>query len=156
MKVSQKGLDLIAKFEGIRLVAYKCSAGVQTIGIGSTRYEDGSPVKAGDVLESEAAAYALFKNTIKQYEDGVNRLVTAKINQNQFDALVSFAYNLGTDEDADNIAEGLGDSTLLKLVNANPSNPAIRAQFMVWVNSGGKRTKGLVRRRNAEADLYFK
>lgn len=155
MRISDNGIAFIAEWEGVRLKAYKCSAGIYTIGIGSTRYEDGSPVKAGDVLPSEPAAYALFKNTIGEYERGVRSLVKSAINQNQFDALVSLAYNIGLDIDEDTIAEGLGDSTLLKLVNANPNNPAIRAEFAKWRKAKGKVSRGLVRRREAEANLYF-
>jgi lysozyme len=147
MKVSQKGLDLIAKFEGIRLVAYKCSAGVWTVGIGSTRYEDGSPVKAGDVLESEAAAYKLFANTLTQYEQGVDKAITAEISQHQFDALVSLAYNIGV--------SAFAKSTVARRVNANPDDPKIRDGFLLWVKAAGKVLAGLVRRRTAEADLYF-
>jgi lysozyme len=155
MKVSQRGLDLIAKFEGIRLVAYKCSAGVQTIGIGSTRYEDGSPVKAGDVLENEAAAYKLFANTLVQYEDAVNDLITAKLNQNQFDALASLVYNIGRGSDKPQFSGGFTRSTIRKKVNANPADPSIRDEFARWSRAGGKVLAGLVRRRAAEADLYF-
>ena len=147
MKVSQKGLDLIAKFEGIRLVAYKCSAGVWTVGVGSTRYEDGSPVKAGDVLENEAAAYKLFANTLTQYEQGVDKAITAEISQHQFDALVSLAYNIGV--------SAFAKSTVARRVNANPADPKIRDGFLLWVKAAGKVLAGLVRRRTAEADLYF-
>lgn len=147
MKLSQNGAEFIADFEGIRLKAYKCSAGVWTIGAGSTRYEDGSPVKAGDVLESEAAAYALFKNTVGKYEEAVN-LLNAKLTQNQFDALVSLVYNIG--------AGAFAKSTVAKRVLANPGDPTIRAALMLWNRAGGRVVQGLTNRRKAEADLYFK
>jgi lysozyme len=81
------------------------------------------------------------------YEKSVDSFCRDDINQNQFDALVSFAYNLGVGN--------LKSSTLLKKVNANPSDPTIRDEFMKWVNGGGKKLPGLVKRRQAEADLYF-
>lgn len=145
MKVSQSGLDLIAKYEGIRLKAYKCSAGVLTIGIGSTRYEDGSPVQADDVLPSEAAAYKLFANTLGQYERAVSKL--SGLSQNQFDALVSLCYNIGVG--------AFGKSTVFKRVANNPDDPAIREAICRWNKAGGKTLRGLVNRRKAEADHYF-
>ena len=145
MKTSQSGLDLIAKYEGIRLKAYKCSAGVQTIGIGSTRYEDGSPVQAGDVLPSEAAAYKLFANTLGQYERAVSKLSGLK--QCQFDALVSLCYNIGVG--------AFGKSTVFKRVANNPDDPTIRDAFAMWSKVSGKTVQGLVNRRKAEADHYF-
>lgn len=147
MRISDDGVEFIAKFEGLRLAAYKCSAGVWTVGLGSTRYEDGSPVKAGDVLESEAAAYSLFKNTVGKYEEAVN-LLNAKLTQNQFDALVSLVYNIG--------AGAFAKSTVAKRVRANPNDPLIRTAIQMWSKAGGRVLAGLVRRRNAEADLYFK
>lgn len=145
MKTSQSGLDLIAKYEGIRLKAYKCSAGVWTIGIGSTRYEDGSPVQAGDVLPSEAAAYKLFANTLGQYERAVSKL--SGLSQNQFDALVSLCYNIGVG--------AFGKSTAFKLAANNPNDPAIREAIGRWNKVKGKVVQGLVNRRKAEADHYF-
>ena len=145
MKTSQSGLDLIAKYEGIRLKAYKCSAGVQTIGIGSTRYEDGSPVQEGDVLPSEAAAYKLFANTLGQYERAVSKLSGLK--QCQFDALVSLCYNIGVG--------AFGKSTVFKRVANNPDDPTIRDALMMWSKVAGKTVQGLVNRRKAEADHYF-
>jgi lysozyme len=145
MKTSQAGLDLIAKYEGIRLKAYKCSAGVLTIGIGSTRYEDGSPVQAGDVLPSEAAAYKLFANTLGQYERAVSKLSGLK--QCQFDALVSLCYNIGVG--------AFGKSTVFKRVANNPDDPTIRDALMMWNRAGGKVIQGLTNRRKAEADHYF-
>jgi lysozyme len=89
----------------------------------------------------------------------VSQLVTAKLNEHQFDTLVSFAFNVGTDIDADSIAEGLGDATLLKLVNQNPSSPLIRAEFSKWnkITVNGKKIvlRDLMWRRGVEADLYF-
>lgn len=147
MRISDNGIAFIAEWEGVRLKAYKCSAGVWTIGIGSTRYEDGSPVKAGDVLPSEPAAYALFRNTVGQYEGVVNRLASKPLSQNQFDALVSLSYNIGVGAYA--------KSTVAKRVANDPADPSIRNGFLMWVKAGGRVVNGLVRRREAEANLYF-
>ena len=147
MRISDNGIAFIAEWEGVRLKAYKCSAGVWTIGLGSTRYEDGSPVQAGDVLPSEPAAYALFRNTVGQYEGVVNRLAKKPLNQNQFDALVSLAYNIGVGAYA--------KSTVAKRVANDPADPSIRSGFLMWVKAGGRVVNGLVRRREAEANLYF-
>src|ERR1700744_5187183 len=95
MKISEQGIKLIKDFEGLRLRAYRDVAGVWTIGYGSTRYHDGKLIKPGDKLASEKEADALFKNTLGQYEYAVNKYVKAPVNQNQFDALVSFTYNEG-------------------------------------------------------------
>ena len=139
-------IDIIKKFEGCKLVAYKCSAGVWTIGFGSTFYENGTKVKQGDTI-TQARADALLLITANKFAAEVRKLVKSPVNDNQFAALVSFAFNLGIG--------ALNKSSLLKLVNANPNDPNIRAQFMRWVNAGGKPLNGLVRRRTAEADLYF-
>ena len=96
MKLSAAGILMIEGFEGCRLVAYLDKAGHWTIGIGSTRYANGLPVKNGDALKDKAAARSLLQATIKQYEDTVNRHVMVPLTQNQFDALVSFSYNEGT------------------------------------------------------------
>lgn len=154
MKCSAKGRALIKEFEKLELVAYKCPAGIWTIGYGSTFYEDKRPVKKGDRI-TKARAEQLFDNTLRVFEDGVNKLLKKPVTQNQFDALVSFAFNVGLDMDDDLIAEGLGDSTLLKKVNANPNDRTIGQEFMKWVYSGGKKLDGLVRRRAKEYALYI-
>jgi lysozyme len=148
MKISRKGITLIKLYEGLRLNAYKCAAGVDTIGFGSTYYPDGSKVKLGDKLKDEAEAEELLKITLLQFEKKVNALLNkTKVNQNQFDALVSFAFNLG--------AGALAKSTLLKKVKSNPNDISIKDEFMKWVKAGGKTLKGLVKRRQEEANLYF-
>lgn len=146
MKTSPTGIALIKQFEGFRSKAYLCPAKVWTIGYGTTKYPDGSKVKEGDVCtEKEATGY--LTNDVKKFEKSVNSLVKAYITQNQFDALVSFTYNLG--------ATNLKNSTLLKKINVNPLEPSIRNEFLKWVNAGGKKLEGLVRRRKAESELYF-
>ena len=145
--VSKNGLNLVKKFEGLKLKPYLCSAGVPTIGYGNTFYEDGKKVTLNDSLITEERASDLLGMTIKSFEKHVDSFCRDDINQNQFDALVSFAYNLGP--------YNLKNSTLLKKVNANPNDPTIRDEFMKWTKAGGKVLKGLVERRKAEADLYF-
>ena len=155
MTLSEQGVALIKGFEKCRLEAYRDSAGVWTIGWGNTSYENGTRVKAGDRL-SQYRADDLFKRIVQRFVNDVNFL-TKGINllQHQFDSLVSFAYNVGSDIDIDQIAEGLGDSTLLKLVRSDANNPKIEAEFLKWNKSGGKKLDGLTRRRQAEAHLYF-
>ena len=147
MQISQRGLDLIKRFEGFRSKPYLCPAGVPTIGYGSTYYEDGVKVKLSDRAINEEWAETLLKKTVIHYERGVDSMTQNNITQNQFDALVSFAYNTGL--------VNYKNSTLLKRVNANPNDPDIEKQFMRWVRAGGKVIKGLIARRQEEARLYF-
>ena len=146
-KISKKGLDLIKKFEGLKLKPYLCSAGVPTIGYGNTLYENGKKVSLKDTIITEQRATELLSNSLKNLEQHVDSFCRDDINQNQFDALVSFAFNLGP--------YNLKSSTLLKKVNKNPNDPTIRDEFMRWTKAGGKVLKGLVERRQCEADLYF-
>lgn len=134
------------EFEGIKLEAYLCPANVPTIGWGNTRYEDGTAVKMGESISKERAD-ELFKNIASTFARGVSNLLTTTLNDNQFSALVCFAYNVGTGN--------LNRSTLLRKVNANPEDPSIREEFMRWNKAGGRELAGLTRRRKAEADLYF-
>ena len=147
-KTGAEGLKLIKKFEGLKLKPYLCSAAVPTIGWGSTRYTNGTKVTLKDPAITKEQADTLFLETLKQYELAVDAYCRDDINQFQFDALVSFCYNLGP--------HALKSSTLLKKVNKNPNDPTIAAEFNKWVNAGGKRLKGLIRRRAAEVELYFK
>lgn len=146
MTVSQKGIDLIKSFEGLSLKSYDDGGGVWTIGYGSTMWTDGTKVKEGQSVGIEGAE-KLLTWEINNKAKIVDQLIKSKINQNQFDALVSFAYNLGIGS--------LQKSTLLKLVNINPNDYGIRNEFMKWVSKGTTFEKGLTRRRKAEADLYF-
>lgn len=148
MKIDQKGIDLIIKWEGLRLKPYLCSAGVPTIGYGSTYYANGTKVSLKDPEITKECAVELFKSTIKNYENSVTIMIGSKtITQNQFNALVSFAYNLGNN--------ALRTSTLLKKVLANPNDKTIENEFNKWVNAGGKKLQGLVNRRKEEAKMYF-
>jgi lysozyme len=154
MKVSPQGIVSIKKHESCKLKAYKVGSDRPTIGWGNTFYEDGTPVKLGDTITQDRAD-KLFLAKLADFEKDVNNLLEVVVNQGQFDALVSFAYNVGSDIDADTKAEGLGDSTLLKKVNANPDDPSIRNEFMKWVSKGSIFEKGLTKRRKEEADAYY-
>ncbi len=146
-KTGTKGIELIKAFEGFRSKPYKCPAGIPTIGYGATFYPGGKKVTMADVSITEEQGTELLQSMLVNFEKYVDSYCRDDINQNQFDALVSFAYNLGP--------ANLKSSTLLKKVNANPEDETIRAEFMKWVKAGGKTLQGLVKRRTAEADLYF-
>jgi lysozyme len=141
-----KGIPIIRKFEGLKLRAYLCPAGVWTIGYGSTFFENGSKVQEGDKITLDRADRLLFF-VVTKFENEVKKIVKSAINENQLGALTSFAFNVG--------AGNLAKSTLLKKVNANPNDATIRDEFMRWTKAGGKVLNGLVTRRKAEADLYF-
>lgn len=147
-KIDKSGVDLITKFEGLKLKPYLCSAKVPTIGYGSTRYENGVKVKLTDKPITKERAIELFENTLIQFEQSVDDFTTDKINQNQFNALVSFAYNIGSN--------ALKNSTLLRIVNVNHNSQSIRLEFVKWINAGGKKIQGLLNRRNAEIEMYYK
>ena len=147
MKLNEAGKTLIKSFEGLKLTAYKCSANKETIGYGNTFYEDGTPVKPGDKITKERAE-SLFELIAAEFESKVKQLNLPVLSDNQFSALVSFAYNAGL--------TNLVKSTLFRKVRANPNDSSIRAEFMKWNKAGGKVLNGLTRRRQAEADLYFK
>lgn len=140
MKTSPKGIALIKEFEGLRLKAYKCPGGVWTIGYGHT-----AGVKPG-MLISKAQAEEYLKADLIAFERYLNGLGLA-LNQNQFDALVSFIYNVGTGN--------FSNSTLLRKVRANPQENSIMDEFLRWVYSKGRVLPGLQRRRLAEMKLYF-
>lgn len=149
MKLDKSGIELITKWEGLKLTPYLCSAGIPTIGYGSTYYENGRKVMLTDAKITKERAVELFENTVKTFEAGVLKLLgTTKVNQNQFNALVSFAYNLGLN--------ALKNSTLLKLVKLNAIHFKIETEFGKWVNAGGKKVQGLVNRRNDEVKMYYK
>ena len=147
MKIGAEGLKLIKEFEGCKLISYKCPAGVWTIGIGSTRYADGSPVKANQALPNEGAALMLFTKTVAAYEHTINT-VGVELTQNEYDALVSLCYNIGSGN--------FVSSTLVKMLKAGEPKSEIAKQFLRWDKAGGKPLAGLTRRRNAEAELFLK
>lgn len=148
MKTSAKGLALIKKYEGFKAKPYLDPVGIPTIGYGVIKYPNGKRVTMKDPAMTEKQASEMLAQLLEQtYEKDVNRLVKVALNQNQFDALVSFTYNLG--------GTNLGNSTLLRKININPCDPTIKAEFPRWNKAGGRVLAGLTRRRKEEADLYF-
>jgi len=139
MNIGTKGLEMIKHFEGLELNAYQCAAGVWTIGYGHTK-----DVQQGMVI-SENTANEMLVEELNEYESYITGLVTVELNQNQFDAMVSWVYNLGVGN--------LKASTLLKVLNAG-DYAGVPAQMMRWNKAGGKVLEGLTRRRQAEADLF--
>ena len=148
MTPSKNCIDLIKKFEGFRSESYQDSVGVWTVGYGSTMWPDGKKVQPGQRMTIQEAEAVMTWELTRKGKEILSGLPTTIINQNQYDALVSFAYNLGVG--------ALLKSTLFKKLKVNPNDPSIRTEFMRWVNAGGKRLTGLVGRREAEANLYFK
>lgn len=141
MNISQKGIDLIKNFEGCRLIAYKCPAGIWTIGYGHT----GADVTAGLKITQEEAE-KILKQDLLVHCNNVFSMVRVPLTQNQFDALVSFEYNVGYGN--------FKSSTLLKLLNDKKYTDAAE-QFEKWVYAGGKKLAGLIKRRAAEKALFL-
>ena len=139
METSNEGISLIQKFEGCELEAYQCSAGVWTIGYGHTK-----DVVEGMTITKEQAEQMLV-DELHEYENYINEYVTVALSQNQFDALVSWVYNLGP--------ANLKASTMLKVLNAKEYED-VPAQMKRWNKAGGKVLEGLIRRREAEACLF--
>ena len=147
MKLNTQGYRLICMFEGFSAKPYLCSAKVPTIGYGNTYYLNGRRVTLLDKPITELEAFEMFKAIADKFADKVSKLVTAPVDQNQFNALCSLCYNIGP--------ANFAKSTLLKKVNFNHNDPSIRAEFLKWNKAGGQVLKGLTIRRTAEADLYF-
>ena len=145
MQTSDKGISLIKQFEGCKLTAYQDSVGVWTIGYGWTQPVDGKPIRAGMTIKQETAE-RLLKTGLVSYESDVSRLVKVGVTQGQFDALMSFTYNLG--------ARSLSTSTLLRKLNAGDYAGAAD-EFLRWNKAGGKVLNGLTRRREAERALFL-
>ncbi|AJB70083.1 lysozyme [Enterobacter asburiae] len=145
MQTSDKGIALIKQFEGCKLTAYQDSVGVWTIGYGWTQPVDGKPIRAGMTIKQETAE-RLLKTGLVSYESDVSRLVKVGLTQGQFDALVSFTYNLG--------ARSLSTSTLLRKLNSGDYAGAAD-EFLRWNKAGGKVLNGLTRRREAELALFL-
>jgi len=141
MSPSDKALELIRQFEGLRLAAYKCPAGVPTIGYGTTK-----GVKMGMTVTKDEAE-RLLQADVYPFSQQINKLVKVKLNQNQFDALVSFVYNVG--------AGAFAESTMLKLINQSLLDDAAN-QFVRWNKANGEVLPGLTRRRMAERDLFLR
>ena len=140
MKISSNGLNLIKQFEGVRLTSYQDSGGTWTIGWGHT-----GNVRAGQHI-TQVQADDLLKQDVQRFVNGVNSAVRVPLTQNQFDALVSFTYNLGVGT--------LQKSTMLQLINAKRFTEAAN-EFDKYVHAGGKVLPGLVKRRKVEKDLFL-
>ena len=147
LKLNNEGYKLITKHEGLVLKPYLCPAKVPTIGYGNTYYENGTKVTLLDKPITKERAFEMFKEIADRFAKAVSQSVTSNVNQNQFNALVSFAYNVGV--------ANFKKSTLLKLVNANPGNPQIKNEFMKWTKANGVVLGGLVKRRTDESNIYF-
>jgi lysozyme len=147
MILDNKGYLFITKHEGLSLKPYLCPAKVPTIGYGNTYYSDGKRVTLLDKEITKQQAFEMFKEIANRFAKRVDELVITELTQNQFNALVSFAYNVGTGNFA--------SSTLLKKINKNPNDLTLKAEFLRWNKAGGKVLNGLTNRRNEEADLYF-
>lgn len=144
MNISQRGVNKIKKWEALRLEAYQDQGGLWTIGYGHT---DGGRGVAPGLTISEAEAEQLLRKDLRDAESAVNNMVDERLTQSQYDALVSFVFNVGSG--------AFYTSTLRKKVNQDPNQAGIYHEFMRWVNAGGQESSGLVKRRRAEAELYF-
>ena len=147
MKLDNRGYMMICEFEGFSAKPYLCPAKLATIGYGNTFYRDGKKVTMVDKEITKAEAFDMFKDIADKFAKKVSSCVKTPINQNQFNSLVSFAYNVGV--------ANFMNSTLLKRVNANHNDPDIRTQFLRWDKVGTKKLSGLTKRRIYEADNYF-
>lgn len=141
MKISDKGIEFLIKEEGEVLTAYKCQAGVWTIGVGHT----GKDVKPNMTITKEKAR-ELLKADLKRFEDVVNKSIKVTLEQHQFDALVSLAFNIGTN--------AFANSTVVKRINAGADMKDIEEAWKMWRMGGGKVLPVLVARRGREIKLY--
>lgn len=141
LKISDKGIELITSFEGLRLKTYRCAAGVLTIGYGHT----GPGVVEGLSITKEEAV-ELFKRDISRFEEGVSRAVVIALQQHEFDALVSLAYNIGLG--------AFRGSTLLRMLNEQNRTRAAD-EFLKWNKVKGVEAKGLTARRRKERDVFL-
>lgn len=146
-EVNRAGIELIKSFEGLSLKPYLCPANIPTIGYGTTRYPNGSRVTLSDKPINEKQAEAYLIHEVRKIAQTVEKLVKVPVNDNEFAALVCFAYNVGT--------EAFKKSTLLKLLNASADRVAVADQFLRWNKAGGKELAGLTRRRQAERSLFL-
>lgn len=146
MKLNEQGYKLIMQFEGLKLKAYLCPTKIWTIGYGNTYFPDGIRVSKGDVITKEYA-FEIFKVVADDFALKCAKYIKSNVTQNQFNALVSFAYNVGV--------TNLKNSTLLKRVNVNPNDAMIAKEFLKWNRAGGQVLNGLTNRRIAESSMYF-
>ena len=144
MKTSKNGIDLIKKYEGCRLKAYKCPAGIWTIGIGHTGKVNGKPITEGMAI-TPLMAETLLVIDLQRFENAVNKQ-KLKLNQNQFDAIISFVFNVGTG--------AFAKSSMLKFLKQG-HYPLAAGQFDRWIYVGGKKLAGLIKRRADEKKLFL-
>lgn len=147
MKLSNSGYLLITEFEGYSAKPYLCSAKVPTIGYGNTYYSNGKRVTMLDKEITKVQAFEMFKTIADRFASKVSNLVKTPLNQNQFNACVSLAYNIGTGNFA--------SSTILKKVNKNHNDSTIALEFKKWNKVNKKEVAGLTKRRKYESDIYF-
>ena len=147
MKLNKDGYNIIMTFEGLSLKPYLCSAKVPTIGYGNTYYPNGKKVTMNDPPITKQRAEELLVFIADKFASEVLKLIKSKVTQNQFNALVSFAYNVGV--------TNLSKSTLLRLVNINPNDGNIAKEFLKWNKANKVPVKGLTNRRIKEGALYF-
>jgi lysozyme len=146
-KVNDAGIKLIKSFEGLFLKPYLDPINIPTIGYGTIKYPNGKAVTMKDRAITEAEATEYLMHEVEEKAHNVGRMCKVAINDNEYAALVSFAYNVGW--------QALEKSTLLKLLNAGASKTAIGDQFLRWNKAGGKELPGLTRRRQAERALFL-
>lgn len=144
--LNKKSLDLIKSFEGLKLEPYLCPAKVPTIGYGTTVYPDGRKVSLKDPKITEKQAEEFLKHDVEKFCKAVEEMVKVDLTDNQFGALVSFTYNVGSN--------ALKNSTLLSKLNSGKYEDAAE-QFLRWVYASGKVLNGLVKRRQAERSLFL-
>jgi lysozyme len=148
MQISEKGIAAIERSEGSKCTPYMDGGGVPTIGIGCIRYEDGSSVTMQDCEISKERVQDLFRNgTLPQFETAVKAAIHVPLEQHEYDALVSLAYNIGT--------TGFKGSTLVKLLNAGVNRSEVAPQFLRWTKDNGKVVQGLTNRRTAEMNMFL-
>jgi lysozyme len=145
--VNKAGIDLIKSFEGLFLKPYLDAVGIPTIGIGTIQYPNGQKVSMKDPAITEAQAIEFLEHEVNMKASAVEKMVKVPLNDNEYAALVSFSYNVGSN--------ALQTSTLLKLLNSGADKTAVADQFLRWNKAGGKELKGLTRRREAERSLFL-
>jgi len=146
MNIGDRGLDLIRAFEGFRAEPYRDAVGVPTIGYGSTYYPDGQRVRISDPPITREQATDLMMQVLREFEDGINAALRVEVTQNQYDALVCWAFNIGV--------SAAQNSTLMKKLNSGDYSGAAD-QFLRWNRAGGQVLRGLTRRREAERALFL-
>lgn len=146
MEISDAGIALIKSFEGFRSRPYKDAVGINTIAYGATYYPDGRRVRMTDPPLSEAEGDMLLRYQVRAYADGIERYAQVPLTQSQFDALTSWAYNVGL--------EAARTSTLMRLLNSGDYEGAAD-QLPRWNRAGGRVLAGLTRRRLAEREMFL-